>query len=53
MSRLQLAIEEIVFARNYTLGLLDQTGTEDWFRQPPGGVKIGLLRRHLGYPPMW
>ena len=25
MSRLQLAIEQIVFARNYTIGLLDQT----------------------------
>jgi hypothetical protein len=25
MSRLQLTIEQIVFARNYTIGLLDQT----------------------------
>ena len=38
MSRLQLAIEQIVFARNYTIGLLDQTPTDEWFRQPPGGV---------------
>jgi hypothetical protein len=38
MSRLQLAIDQIIFARNYTIGLLDQTKTEDWFRQPPGGV---------------
>jgi hypothetical protein len=120
MSRLQLAIEQIIFARNYTIGLLDQTPTAEWFRQPPGGVshvgwqvaypsaeirsvldkvheqvlrelpgldeasldqpvphphpfaktkllallwcahhemlhagQIGLLRRHLGYPPMW
>jgi hypothetical protein len=35
MSRLQLAIEQIEFARNYTLGLLDQTPAADWFRQPP------------------
>src|SRR6516225_4205813 len=33
-----LAIEQIVFARNYTLGLLDQTPTTEWFRQPAGGV---------------
>jgi hypothetical protein len=38
MSRLRLAIEQIVFARNYTIGLLDQTPTAEWFRQPPGGV---------------
>ncbi len=38
MSRLQLAIEQIVFARNYTLSLLDQTPTTEWFRQPPGGI---------------
>jgi hypothetical protein len=38
VSRLQLAIEQIVFACNYTIGLLDQTPTEEWFRQPPGGV---------------
>jgi hypothetical protein len=33
MSRLQLAIEQNVFARNYTIGLLDQT--------PGENVKIG------------
>src|SRR5262245_8583514 len=37
MSRLQLAVEQIVFARNYTIRL-DQTKVADWFRQPPGGV---------------
>ena len=31
MSRLQLAIEQIVFARNYTIGLLDQTPTPSGF----------------------
>ena len=38
MSRMQLAIEQIVFARNYTIGLLDQTPTTDWFQLPAGGV---------------
>jgi hypothetical protein len=38
MSRLQLAIDQIAFARTYTLRLLDQTKVEDWFRQPPGGI---------------
>ena len=38
MSRLQLAIEQIVFARNYTIGLLNQTPTDEWFRVPAGGV---------------
>jgi hypothetical protein len=38
MSRLQLAIEQIVFARTYTIELLDQTPTADWFRLPAGGV---------------
>jgi DinB superfamily len=38
MPRLQIALEQIVFARNYTLRLLDQTKEADWFRMPPGGV---------------
>jgi hypothetical protein len=38
MSRLKLAIDQIVFARDYTVRFLDQTKTADWFRQPPGGV---------------
>ena len=38
MSRLPLAIEQIVFARNYTIGLLNQTPTAEWFRQTPGSV---------------
>ena len=50
MSRLQLAIEQIVFARNYTIGLLDQTKTDDWFRQPPGGVShIAWQVGHLAF----
>jgi hypothetical protein len=38
MSRLQNALNQIVFARNYTIGLLDKTPTDDWFRIPAGGV---------------
>jgi hypothetical protein len=38
MTRLQLAVEQIVFARNYTIRLLEQTPAAEWFRQPPGGV---------------
>jgi hypothetical protein len=38
MNRLELAIEQIVFARNYTIGILDETPAAEWFRQPPGGV---------------
>jgi DinB superfamily len=38
MSRLKLAIEQIVFARNYTVWLLDHTQAADWFRQPAEGV---------------
>jgi len=50
MSRLQLAIEQIVFARNYTLGLLDHTPTAEWFRQPPGAVShVAWQVGHLAF----
>jgi DinB superfamily len=50
MSRLQLAIEQILFARNYTIGLLDQTPVVEWFRQPPGGVShIAWQVGHLAF----
>jgi hypothetical protein len=38
MSRLQLAIDQIVAVRGYTVRLLDHTEQKDWFRFPPGGV---------------
>jgi hypothetical protein len=38
MSRLRLAREQLEFARNYTIRLLDKTDVADWFRQPPGGI---------------
>jgi hypothetical protein len=50
MSRLQQSVEQIVFGRNYTIGLLDQTPASDWFRQPPGGVShIAWQVGHLAY----
>ena len=44
MSRLSDAIDQVVFARNYTLSFLD---TID-----PAG-QIGLLRRLFGQKPIW
>ena len=50
MSRLQIAIDQIVFARKYTIGLLDQTRASDWFRQLPDGVShIAWQVGHLAY----
>jgi hypothetical protein len=50
MSRVELALEQIVFARNYTIELLDQTPVADWFRQPPGGVShIAWQVGHLAF----
>src|SRR5689334_1731976 len=36
MQLLNLAIQQIEFARGYTLGLLEQIDQADWFRMPPG-----------------
>ena len=50
MTRLELAVEQIVFARNYTIELLDQTPVAEWFRQPPGGVShVGWQVGHLAH----
>jgi hypothetical protein len=43
MSRLQLALDQIGFARTYTLRLLASTKEADWFRQPAGGIT------HIGW----
>lgn len=48
MTRLEVAIEQIVLSRAYTIGLLDQTPDSEWFRQPPGGVShVGWQVGHL------
>lgn len=50
MSRLQSAIDQIIFARNYTLRLLDETPADIWFQPPPGGVShIAWQVGHLAY----
>lgn len=50
MDRLRLAIDQIIFARNYTLKLLDQTPMTEWFRLPPGGVShIAWQVGHLAF----
>jgi hypothetical protein len=50
MTRLGLAVDQIIFARNYTIELLDQTPVAEWFRQPPGGVShIAWQVGHLAY----
>jgi hypothetical protein len=38
MSRRDLAIEQIVSARDYTKRLIENVRPEDWFRVPPAGV---------------
>ncbi len=54
MSRLQLAIEQIGFARNYTLSLLQETKESDWFLQPPGGIThIAWQVGHLAVGEYW
>jgi hypothetical protein len=50
VSRVQLAVEQILFARNYTIRLLDQTRVTEWFRQPPDGVShIAWQVGHLAF----
>src|SRR5262245_42665520 len=50
MNRLQLAIDQVVFARNYTITLLDQTPMSDWFRMPSGGVShVAWQVGHLAF----
>jgi uncharacterized damage-inducible protein DinB len=38
MSRLEMVIERIRTARDYTVSLVEATNTNDWFRQPAEGV---------------
>src|SRR5262245_12522100 len=50
MSRLQFALDQIVFASNYTCGFLEQTKTNDWFRIPAAGIShIGWQIGHLAF----
>lgn len=48
MSRIHTALDGIVFARDYTLSLLDTVPPADWFRMPPGAVShVGWQVGHL------
>jgi hypothetical protein len=38
MSPLQTALDQITFARRYTVNLLDSVPEAEWFRMPAGGV---------------
>ena len=50
MSRVELATQQIVDARNYTLGLIEDVKPEDWFRLPSGGVThIAWQIGHLAF----
>ncbi len=54
MSRLELAIGQIMFARTYTLRLLDAIPADDWFRAPPGGVThVAWQAGHLAVAEYW
>jgi hypothetical protein len=44
---LQLAVEQITFARGYTVRLLDATDPTDWFRQPGGVTHLAWQVGHL------
>ena len=48
MSRLSLALDQIAFARKYTVRLLESIDPGDWFRQPAEGVShIAWQTGHL------
>ena len=48
MSRIRAALDGIVFARTYTLSLLDTVPPADWFRMPAGAVShVGWQVGHL------
>ncbi len=49
MTRLQLAIGQITLTREYTLELLDQTPSADWFKQPLGVTHIAWQVGHLAF----
>jgi hypothetical protein len=50
VTRLDIVREQIVFARDYTLRILEKTPADDWFRQPPGGVThIAWQVGHLAF----
>ena len=49
MSDLRLAIEQIAFARRYTVGLLQDVPAADWFRMPEGVTHVAWQVGHLAF----
>jgi hypothetical protein len=47
MSGLRRALEAMVFARGYTVRLLDATPTAEWFRMPGGVTHVAWQVGHL------
>ncbi|HEY8506008.1 MAG TPA: DinB family protein, partial [Gemmataceae bacterium] len=47
MSRVQSAIDQMNFARAYTLGLLETIDPGDWFRMPGGVTHVAWQVAHL------
>jgi uncharacterized damage-inducible protein DinB len=54
VSRIQIALDQIVTARNYSLSLIDATNPSDWFRQPKEGVThLAWQVAHLATAEYW
>lgn len=53
MNRLESAIEGLKAARRYTLGLLEQTKSDDWFKLPNGVSHIGWQVGHIASAQFW
>jgi hypothetical protein len=49
MSDLRLALDQIAFARRYTLGLLQDLDEADWFRMPSGVTHVAWQVGHLAF----
>lgn len=47
MSRLEIAIKQIEFARGYTLSLLEDIALDDWFEQP--GESVSHIAWQVGH----
>jgi hypothetical protein len=45
--RLEIAVKQIEFARQYLLGMIADIPDEDWFRMPQGVTHVGWQVAHL------
>jgi hypothetical protein len=54
MSRLALALDQIVLTRKYTLRLLDSIPPTEWFRQPKEGIThVAWQAGHIAIAEYW